>query len=188
MASKIKVDQIQTGDGTGTIALQNQLSGMTAASMPTGSVLQVKQAVLTTSSSASIEGWYDITGLSVAITPTSSSSKILVKANVFGAVSNAGWLTGIRILRDSTALAVGTSGNSATNNFASFAYMAGSTAQGDGKQMIADILDSPSTASAITYKVQYVGGNTGVTTHINRLSNSSNACAISTITVTEIAG
>ena len=35
MASKIKVDQIQTADGTGTIALQNQLSGMTSASMPT---------------------------------------------------------------------------------------------------------------------------------------------------------
>ena len=43
MASKIKVDQIQTGDGTGTIALQNQLSGMTGVSMPTGSVLQVIQ-------------------------------------------------------------------------------------------------------------------------------------------------
>ena len=35
MASKIKVDQIQTADGTGTIALQNQLSGMTTASLPT---------------------------------------------------------------------------------------------------------------------------------------------------------
>ena len=34
MASKIKVDQIQTADGTGTIALQNQLSGMTTASLP----------------------------------------------------------------------------------------------------------------------------------------------------------
>ena len=40
MASKIKVDQIQTADGTGTIALQNQLSGMTSASMPAGSVIQ----------------------------------------------------------------------------------------------------------------------------------------------------
>ena len=156
--------------------------------LPTGSVLQVKQAVLTTSSAAAIEGWYDITGLSLAITPTSSSSKILIQANVFGSVSNAGWLTGIRILRDSTVLAVGTSGNNSKNNMASIAYMAGSTAEGDGKQMVVDILDSPSTASAITYKVQYVGGNTGVTTYINRRSNSSNHCAISTITLMEIAG
>ena len=34
MASKIKVDQLETADGTGTIALQNQLSGMTTASLP----------------------------------------------------------------------------------------------------------------------------------------------------------
>ena len=43
MASKIKVDQLETADGSGTIALQNQLSGLTSASMPTGSVLQVVQ-------------------------------------------------------------------------------------------------------------------------------------------------
>ena len=35
MASKIKVDQLETADGSGTIALQNQLSGMTTASLPT---------------------------------------------------------------------------------------------------------------------------------------------------------
>ena len=29
MASTLKVDTIQTNDGTGTIALQNQLSGLT---------------------------------------------------------------------------------------------------------------------------------------------------------------
>jgi len=87
MASKIKVDQIQTADGSGTIALQNQLSGMTTASlpalgsaqMPTGTVLQVKHAtplglsgVNTTSSTLAD------TGLTVSITPTSSSNKMLV--------------------------------------------------------------------------------------------------------------
>ena len=44
MASKIKVDQIQTADGTGTIALQNQLSGMTDASLPSGKILQTVTA------------------------------------------------------------------------------------------------------------------------------------------------
>jgi hypothetical protein len=54
MASTLKVDTIQTNDGTGTIALQNQLSGMTTASlpalgsaqMPTGSVLLVVIRIL----------------------------------------------------------------------------------------------------------------------------------------------
>jgi len=51
MASKIKVDQIQTADGTGTIALQNQLSGMTNLSLPTGSIIQTVHMVSTRSGS-----------------------------------------------------------------------------------------------------------------------------------------
>ena len=80
MASKIKVDQIQTLNGSGTIALQNQLSGMTSASMPTGSVLQVKQLLLTTPSSQSLSANTNtvVSGFFLAITPTSTSSKILV--------------------------------------------------------------------------------------------------------------
>jgi len=78
MASKIKVDQIQTGDGTGTIALQNQLSGMTSASMPTGSVVQHVNSVLTgTGSSTTATAWID-TGLSITITPKLSSSTLVV--------------------------------------------------------------------------------------------------------------
>ena len=46
MASKIKVDQIQTADGSGTIALQNQLSGMTDASMPSGSFTKISTAIV----------------------------------------------------------------------------------------------------------------------------------------------
>jgi len=180
MTSILKVDNIQKANGSVPTASDLGLN-------TTGSVLQVKQAILTTSSAAAIAGWYDLTGLSVAITPVSTSSKILVKANVFGAVSNAGWLTAIRILRGSTILSVGTSGSNADNNSTSLAYMAGSTAQGDGKQMTVDILDSPSTTSATTYKVQYYGGNTGVTTYINRFSTSADACTISTITLMEIA-
>ena len=80
MASKIKVDELETVDGSGTIALQNQLSGMTTASlpalgaaqMPTGSVLQVvsdtHQGQLLLSSAGS---WVD-TGLSLTITPSST--------------------------------------------------------------------------------------------------------------------
>jgi hypothetical protein len=39
MASKIKVDTLETADGTGSIALSNQLSGMTVASLPTTGTL-----------------------------------------------------------------------------------------------------------------------------------------------------
>ena len=84
MASKIKVDELETVDGTGTIALQNQISGMTSASMPTGSIVSYKIVTMlkqtlqvSTCSSAYIEA---DTGLRTAhaITPSSTSSKILV--------------------------------------------------------------------------------------------------------------
>ena len=84
MASKIKVDTLETANGSGTIALSNQLSGMTTASlpalgsaqMPAGSVIQV----LTNKGSAGLSltsGTFITTGMSLAITPSSTSNKIL---------------------------------------------------------------------------------------------------------------
>jgi hypothetical protein len=178
------VSQVQDGSiGTADFAA----NAITAAKLPSGSVLQVKQTVLTTSSAAAIDGWYDITGLSVSITPTSSSSKILIRVNVFACVSNQGWTTGIRIMRGSTVIGIGTSGNNTRNNAAAWVYMSG-TNGGDAAHMPVEYLDSPSTTNATTYKVQYMGGNTGVTTYINRLPANDAVCSISTITVTEIAG
>ena len=88
MASKIKVDQIQTGDGTGTIALQNQLSGMTTASipvldhtkLPVGSVLQVVTALSTSLHTTTATTFTDV--MSVAITPLDASSKLLIRCQL----------------------------------------------------------------------------------------------------------
>ena len=85
MASKIKVDQLETADGTGTIALQNQLSGLTTASLPTvttdklgtGAVLQIvhnSNIAAFTSTSTSLAD----TNYTISITPKSASSTILV--------------------------------------------------------------------------------------------------------------
>ena len=80
MASKIKVDQIQTADGSGTIALQNQLSGMTSASMPTGSVIQVVSTSVNTQTSVTSQSFANI-GTEATITPQFSNSKILITFN-----------------------------------------------------------------------------------------------------------
>ena len=77
MASKIKVDQLETADGTGTIALQNQLSGMTSASMPTGSVVQVVSTSTMGNIAIASSSFVD-TGLGASITPSSTSNKILI--------------------------------------------------------------------------------------------------------------
>ena len=104
MASKVKVDQLETLDGSGTIALQNQLSGMTGVSMPTGSVLQVVRAEITNGPAISTDTYTDI-DLEATITPISTSSKILAQWSIHCRTQYAtdtGY--GNRILRGSTAV------------------------------------------------------------------------------------
>ena len=148
MASKIKVDQIQTGDGTGTIALQNQLSGMTTASlpalgsaqMPTGSVLQVVQATTSTKASTTSTGYSD-TGLTASITPSSSSNKILVI--ISASCYQAGATGYLRLLRGSS------------SNLKDYGYPAGYNGLEELTYVPIHYLDSPSTTSATTYKMQH---------------------------------
>ena len=163
----------------------NQITddAITAAKLPAGSVLQVLNVVMTTPTAATINGWYDITPLVLTITPITTSSKILVQANVLGGVSNAGWLMAIRIKRGSTVVGATTG---LTNNTSGMSYM---TANGyGGKTMSTSFLDSPSTTSATTYQVQYIGGSTGVTTYIGREGDTAAWGAAPTLTLMEIAG
>jgi hypothetical protein len=171
MASKIKVDQIQTGDGTGTIALQNQLSGLTSASMPTGSVLQVVNTSTTAEQSTTSESWVD-TNLSLSITPSATTSKIHIQysfQSVYLTVASTG--CSFRILRDTTSLF--------TPNREYAIY----NSAGVGYWHYGDIaLDSPSTTSSVTYKIQVINYNT------NPVIISANSFYKNTITLTEIAG
>ena len=79
MTSKLKTDVLETVSGSGTIALTNQLSGMTSASMPSGSVLQVvsyytaAQTAQTLSSTDAV-----INSMSKVVTPLGANSKFLV--------------------------------------------------------------------------------------------------------------
>ncbi len=189
MASKIKVDQIQTADGTGTIALQNQLSGMTSASMPTGSVLQVVQSTFADDAATNSDNWQDIP-LSIAITPSSTSNKILVQANIWIGVNNNGqYGTFVQVLRGSTQINMG-------NAEASRPRVMGAAYSDDHDydlwNVTCNYLDSPNTTSATTYKAQFRSGWANTEAYINRSGNDANnaggARTMSTITVMEIAG
>tara|TARA_R100000951_G_scaffold57402_1_gene48217 strand:+ start:412 stop:957 length:546 start_codon:yes stop_codon:yes gene_type:complete len=153
MASKIKVDQLETADGTGTIALQNQLSGMTTASlpalgsaqMPTGSVLQVVSVSSVTVISSSSSSWFDI-GLSLSITPSSTSNKILLQFSVPAHQPTAGNHQNITLFR----------GTHTGTNLGDGSHGFGANFSGSGNQVIimsGNFLDSPSTTSAQTYTV-----------------------------------
>ena len=119
MASKIRVDQIQTADGTGTIALQNQLSGMTSASMPAGSVLQVVTAsgipsgyTSITKNTDTVAALYGVstanrayaTLATVNITPVRTNSKFYVWTNVGmgGSTHSNRGAFGIILVKDNT--------------------------------------------------------------------------------------
>ena len=197
MASKIKVDTLETANGTGSITLNNQLSGMTTASlpalgsaqMPTGSVLNLQHAILTepmTSTTAAT--WIDVTNLSISITPKSTSSKFHVSFNLNAMIIADDQRGGVRLVRDSTPIGIATNTGSRTAASVSFA--------GDGniyrvKNMSGSALDSPSTASAVTYKVQFQCENT-TEVKINHDDNDSNSVTFfrttSELTVMEIQG
>jgi hypothetical protein len=111
------------------------------ATLPTGSVLQVVYGSTGSSTSATTSTYVD-TALTASITPTSSTSKILVTAYCGMVVKTANDLQmNFQILRGSTGIFLG----AALNNNAAAASASNPTFV---------VLDSPATTSSTTYKVQ----------------------------------
>jgi len=173
-------DNLEKFDGSAFVDAAPVVAGI-----GTNVVQAVKTDTLTTSSTT----YTDITGLSVTITPTSTSSKILIFASVSHSATTAN-VQAFRVLRDATALVVGDTAGVRTS--ALFAGLAdANTAGNEMSGETAVLLDTPNTASAITYKVQGRTG-TGGTLAINRYGTDPDDLfrvrAVSTITVIEVAG
>ena len=157
------------------------------ANAPSGSVIQVVSTTKTDVFTTTSTSWVDITGLSVNITPSSASSRILVFVNL--QIDNASTGQGIyfRLVRNSTPIAIGDSSgsrSSATNM--SQAVTGGRVIT----PMNANWFDSPATTSPTTYKLQTACLDIG-TMVVNRspsdTDQASYARTVSTITVMEIA-
>tara|TARA_Y100000401_G_scaffold62219_1_gene49438 strand:- start:204 stop:767 length:564 start_codon:yes stop_codon:yes gene_type:complete len=120
-----------------------------------GEVLQVVTDTRTSSLSLTSDDTYNtITGLSVDITPASTSSKILVLVALTMHTSTSMKLA-YRLRRDSTALGESTVGGTSLKG------ISGSGHNGTrGVPINFHFLDSPSTTSSITYSVQEIH-NTG---------------------------
>ena len=154
--------------------------------LPTGSVLQViqttKSDVFTTTSTS----YTDVTGLSVSITPTSATSKILVFGTII--ISNTGDMAAMQLVRGSTPIQVGTA---ASNRYAATADFRASADGAVSAAIPLNFLDSPSTTSSTTYKIQVsakVSGTTRVNTAGDDVDQTNRGRFMSTITVMEIAG
>jgi len=114
------------------------------AALPTGSVLQVASATDSTTAVVSSTSLVSISGLSLSITPTSSSSKILLWLSGGDFITNApGKNLYTTFYRDSTNLATGVDFLSRYNGVASELFLPHSMM----------IYDSPATTSSITYSV-----------------------------------
>ena len=118
-----------------------------------GKVLQVqsveKKDVFTKGSTSD---FVDVTGLSVNITPSSSSNKILVMYDM--AWSSTSGHCSCRLMRDSTAIKVGNQAGSNKQRVTGQMHYAGSNDEYDLEQVAGTVLDSPNTTSQVTYKMQ----------------------------------
>lgn len=166
------------------------VAGNTSITVPTGGfgkILQVVQAVKTDTATVNTTTWTTPSGLSVSITPSASSSKILVLCDVKFQGSTGATTAQGRIIRGSTAIYIGDASGSrpramVQNYWNAEAYHSPTSG--------GVFLDSPATTSAITYSFQCKSENTN-TTWINRTQGDRNSTAdartASSITVMEVA-
>lgn len=167
----------------GTLSVQ-QIQGLATAADPTtveisdghtlyapGHVIQVKSVVGSTAASTTSTSTYPDVPDSISITPTSTSSKILVLGSIAAESSGSGTDRGIRlrILRGSTVL------QTATYNL----YMSSNNNQRIS-MVTMHYLDSPATTSATTYKFQFNTTGGSATARVNQYADSN-------ITLMEIA-
>ena len=155
-----------------------------------GAVVQVVQTVKKDRTTIQSTTLVDISGMSVTITPTSASNKVLIKYSIIAFTNNQYW--NMRLVRGSdTTIFIGDQNASATSQSrGSFGgYM---TSYVDGRCVAQEFLDSPNTTSATTYKLQahlpysssYILGinNSPTLDNYTYMSN-----CVSTITAMEIA-
>lgn len=157
-----------------------------------GNVIQVASTAKTNTFSTTSTSYTDVTDLSVTITPSSSTSKMLITAQVNISVSN----TNLHSAHIQLA-----GGNSGTyvGDAASNRVRAAASTQNWQSEFLASAapistsivyLDSPATASATTYKVQMRVSSNTITGFVNQsgfdTDNATYARVPSTITVMEI--
>jgi hypothetical protein len=149
-------------------------TGPTGAAGPGLQAQTTLVSALTFTTTSVFSTFVDITGLSVDITPSSSSSKILVLVSISGASS--GNVAYYKILRGATNITPGTDSGWVE-------YNTNSTSDGVATTNYV-VLDSPATTSATTYKVQ-VAINSG-TFRLNRRVTDATYRGTSSITAVEI--
>lgn len=144
------------------------------ANAPSGSVIQVASTQITSSVTVSHSSslvYSDVPSFTISITPSNSSNKILILAMVsVASMTSSGDRTYLRLLRNSTAIAIGDSASPRIQVTAEFWNSDGTNTV---NQCI-NWLDSPATTSSVTYKFQ-CATNAGSGSSIFNMSQRSSA-------------
>jgi len=175
MASEIKANKISPATGTAfTIGDSGDTftvpSGATIVNSGTatgfggGKVLQCLTVQKTDSFTTSSATYVDVTDVTLDITPSATTSKILVILNSKISGSASGYPIYAQFLRDSTVIGSGT-GSANEDCFASSQPWTDHSRYGFPADL--NWLDSPSSTSALTYKMQ-VRAHTSAAVYVNR--------------------
>ena len=154
-----------------------------------GGIIQIVSTTKVDAASTTSSTYSDITGLSLNITPRSTSNKVLVIFHTNHGHTGSSSTTAFRILRGGVDIAKGTYAGYGTG-----ATSGGRISQADGgnaSQWSMTHLDSPATTSATTYKIQWA--TQGSTAYLNRAGDSSasgldRVTSVSSITLMEVSG
>jgi len=134
----------------------------------TNTVLQVVSTQITAPTSVlvtTIGTFYDISGFTASITPSSASNKILIFGYLSPGTSTDGYTNIPRLLRGSTVIAVGDAGQAAQpRSLGNMGYPYGYSIH----PFTILWLDSPATTSSITYKFQTTTAASSKTVYFNR--------------------
>ena len=171
MTSIIKVDTIQTAAG-GTPTASSLGIG--------GTVGQIVSSTSDTAQSTTSTSYSTISGLSVNITPTSTSSKIYINYGIFAGTNNGYDECRVSLFRDSTDLKGSSNGTTRCP-----AFISGNEAYFKMQYLGFNYLDTPSTTSQITYSVKFQS-QSGQTLYINSRGFDGSNWTSSSITVMEV--
>ena len=185
MASTLSVSKIQ-GLATAANPTTVEVSSGHVLQAP-GHILQVKQAQFLGNYNFNDASYQDITNLTLDITPSSTSNKILAKC-VLCASANSNQRFGVRIVRDGSMIFTPTSLSSRT---AAHIFGSGGGSNIPNQPSVIELLDAPSSTSSLTYKVQ-AHCEASSSLYINSTQTWSDDYtkfgAVSTLTLMEIAG
>jgi len=153
-------------------------------------ILQVVQDIKLDTFSTASTTFTDVTGLTVAITPSATSSKILIICQIAATCSyGAGHACHIQLTGGNTSTYVGDAGGSRVRSSLTGSPTATSYGATALPYQTIVYLDSPSTTSATTYKPQVRTGSAG-TVYVNRSADDTDSSQFgrfaSSITVMEI--